>query len=93
MTEQVLATSAPDPWISEILTLLLPKKDASITIFATNEFFWHVLSHIAPFQAKVELKLNWQSLAYALIARKAEKVGDGISLGEADLITWEIPLI
>lgn len=81
MPEQVLATSAPDPWISEILTLLLLKKDASITFFVTNGFFWHILSHIAPFQDKVELRPNWQSLAYAVIARKAGKVGDGIGLG------------
>lgn len=93
MPEQVLATSAPDPWISEILTLLFLKKDASITFFVTNGFFWLILSHIAPFQDKVELRLNWQSLAYAVIARKAGKVGDGIGLGEAGLITQEIPLI
>lgn len=70
-----------------------PKRDVSTTTFALSLLFWHIFPHIALFQTKVEFRLNWVSLTCAVIARKAGKVGGGINLGEAGLITWEIPLI
>lgn len=47
---------------------------------------WHIFPHIALFQAKVEFRLNWLSLAQAVVARKAGQVGGGINLGAAGLI-------
>lgn len=52
--EQVLATAVPGPWISEAWTPLLPRG-----------MLWHLLPHIAFFQAKIEFRLSCQSLAYA----------------------------
>lgn len=70
------------------------KRGTPATTFAVKIYYLATYFLILPsFKPKIEFRFNWQSLGYALIAKKAGNMVGGVSLGETVLLMWEIPLL